>query len=92
MVSPCGFSCEEDLELLLADFPNLLCGDGEPGIVLVGRQVILPEAGTLDLLLVTREGLPIAVEVKLARNAQSRREVVAQAIDYSVGAHSSHGR
>jgi hypothetical protein len=31
---------------------------------------------------VDKEGLPVAVEVKLARNAQSRREVVAQAFDY----------
>ena len=34
------------------------------------------------MLLVDKEGVPIAVEVKLARNAQSRREVMAQAFDY----------
>ena len=42
----------------------------------------MPSAGILDLLIVDKEGLPVAVEVKLARNAQSRREVVAQAFDY----------
>ncbi len=42
----------------------------------------LDEAGILDMLFVTSKGLPIAVEVKLTRNAQARREVVAQAIDY----------
>jgi hypothetical protein len=81
MVSADEFSNEEELELLLADFPDLLRADGGPGIVLVDRQVYL-EAGKLDLLFITREGLPIAVEVKLARNGESRRQVVAQAIDY----------
>jgi len=42
----------------------------------------LPEAGTLDLLFVNSEGLPIAAEVKLTRNHEARRDVIAQIIDY----------
>jgi hypothetical protein len=49
----------------------------------VASQLDLPEgAGKLDLLFVNSEGLPIAVEVKLGANAEARRQVVAQAIDY----------
>jgi hypothetical protein len=81
-VSPSDFAKESQLEDVLADFPDLLLEDEETHIRLVARQLTLPDAGKLDLLFVDSEGLPIAVEVKLARNAQSRREVVAQAIDY----------
>ncbi len=72
----------------MKECPDLLCDDTgsrevtTPKIAFVGRQLSLPEAGILDLLFVTSDGLPIAVEVKLARNAQARREVIAQAIDY----------
>lgn len=77
-----GFPNEETLEKLLAENPELLRPEGGSSLALVSRQVDLREAGILDLLFVSEEGLPIAVEVKLARNGQSRREVVAQAIDY----------
>jgi hypothetical protein len=72
----------------LQDCPQLLCDDSgppqekAPGIAFVARQVNLPEAGRLDLLFVSNDGLPIAVEVKLVRNAQARREILAQAVDY----------
>jgi len=36
----------------------------------------------MDVLMVNSDGLPVAVEVKLARNSQSRREVVGQLVDY----------
>ena len=86
-VSPSEFLNEDELERILTDCPELLCDDGSeatksPRITLVDRQVVLPEAGKLDLLFVTRAGLPEAVEVELARNAQARREVIAQAVDY----------
>ena len=55
--------------------------DGGAAIEFVARQVKL-EAGEIDLLFVDGNGLPIVVEVKLARNSEARREVVAQAIDY----------
>jgi hypothetical protein len=87
-VSPRKFSSEEELELILQDCPQLLCDDSgppqekAPGIAFVARQVNLPEAGRLDLLFVSNDGLPIAVEVKHVRNAQARREILAQAVDY----------
>ena len=50
-------------------------------MALVARQVRL-DAGILDVLLVDAEGTPVAVEAKLGRNGESRREVVGQVIDY----------
>ncbi|MBI3944363.1 MAG: hypothetical protein HY321_00420 [Armatimonadetes bacterium] len=76
------FKDEAELQSCLERCPYLLASDGEPAVATVQREVGLPSAGILDLLVVDEEGLPIAVEVKLARNAQSRREVIAQAFDY----------
>ncbi len=76
------FEDEAELQACLERSPCLLICESEPPVATVGREVSLPSAGILDLLAVDREGLPVAVEVKLARNAQSRREVVAQAFDY----------
>jgi|SRR5580700_1653506 hypothetical protein len=81
-VSPTPFVDENQLQSLLSEHPALLQQENEPSIALIAREVDLKEAGWLDLLMVNRDGLPIAVEVKLARNGESRREVVAQAIDY----------
>jgi hypothetical protein len=41
------------------------------------------DAGAIDVLLVTPQGLPILVECKLWRNAQARREVIGQILDYA---------
>jgi hypothetical protein len=76
------FKDEDELQSCLERSPYLLASEQEPNLVTVQREVILPSAGKLDLLMVDQEGVPVAVEVKLARNTQSRREVVAQAFDY----------
>jgi hypothetical protein len=76
------FLDERELQECLAESPGLLIRDGEPPVALVQREVPLPGAGSLDLLLVDADGVPVAVEVKLARNV-TRREVLAQAIDYA---------
>jgi hypothetical protein len=82
LLLPIAFPNEAELQNLLQMNPGLLRQDSDPPIAFVSREVDLKEAGSLDLLLVSRDGLPIAVEVKLQRNAQARREVVAQTIDY----------
>jgi hypothetical protein len=76
------FANESELEQVLRQHPGLLVADGEPAPALVGQQVSLDVCGRLDLLFVDAEGMPILVEAKLEKNAGSRREVVAQAIDY----------
>lgn len=76
------FRDEQELHACLERSPYLLVAESEPPVAAVQKEVALPSSGALDLLVVDKTGLPIAVEVKLARNAQSRREVVAQAFDY----------
>jgi hypothetical protein len=77
-----AFTNEAELQKLLADNPSLLQNEAEPSLAFVQSEVKLGSSGFLDLLLINSDGLPIAVEVKLQKNAESRREVVAQAIDY----------
>ena len=82
IVEPAQFLNEAELETVLAETPALLARPLDPPLAFVQRQIDLPEAGLLDLLFVTSTGLPVAVEVKLSRNGESRREVIAQVIDY----------
>jgi hypothetical protein len=81
-LEPAPFVREKDLEDAVALWPDLLTTPGRPRLALVGTQASLPEAGILDLLLVDGTGVPIVAEAKLARNGQSRREVVGQIVDY----------
>lgn len=76
------FVNEAELQRVLADTPSLLTRPAEDALSLVARELDLPDAGNLDLLFVDANGLPTAVEVKLARNRESRRQVIAQIIDY----------
>jgi hypothetical protein len=88
-VSPIQFSSEQELEKVLMEHPELLQDDNDAeedenatAVAFVANQLCLPEAGTLDLLFVRSDGLPVAVEAKLGANAEARRKVVGQAIDY----------
>ena len=53
----------------------------EPPLLCLGREVVT-EVGPIDLLYISSNGHPVVVETKLWRNAEARREVVAQIIDY----------
>jgi hypothetical protein len=81
-LTPIPFESEAKLEDVLFSNPNLLCTSGDSRLAVLKRQVDLPRAGLLDLLMVNSDGIPVAVEVKLGRNRQSRREVVGQIVDY----------
>ena len=77
------YRSEAELQAVIETHPELLAADDEPRVAVVAREFVLPSgAGQLDLLLVDETGRPIAVEVKLERNGQSRREVFAQVFDY----------
>ncbi len=82
LVEQATFKAEVHLQEILAQSPNLLRQAGENQFALVTRELNLRDAGILDILLVSSDGLPVAVEVKLEANGESRREVVAQAVDY----------
>jgi hypothetical protein len=75
---------EEWLQKYLATHPSLLaCAladiEGiEPKLRLIGREL-----EGIDLLFVDERGLLTVVETKIAQNPESRREVVAQLLDYA---------
>ncbi|OFX10430.1 MAG: hypothetical protein A2516_10580 [Alphaproteobacteria bacterium RIFOXYD12_FULL_60_8] len=77
---------EKWLQTLLHRHPTCLPMDqiepGFPELVPVCMELGLP-CGYLDNLFMTPEGDIVIVEVKLFRNPQARREVVAQALDYA---------
>jgi hypothetical protein len=77
---------ERWLQSLVASNPTVLpIGEIEPGFTpAISICAELPLAsGFLDNLLVTPLGNLIAVECKLWRNSEARREVIAQIIDYA---------
>lgn len=89
-----SYVTEDDLQVLLADYPDLLPGDQiDPEIprrwLLVAREVGVPgsdeETGrwSLDHLFLDQEGTPTFVECKRSSDTRSRREVVAQMLDYA---------
>ncbi len=80
-----GTHDEDWLQGLLHGNPSLLpISDIEPGFgepIAIAREISCAH-GAIDNLFITPAGEIILVEVKLWRNNQARREVVAQALDY----------
>jgi hypothetical protein len=77
---------ELKLQTLIQDHPALLpVAEIEPALVpLVPVCLELPVVtGFVDNLLMTEDGGIVLVETKLWRNAEARREVVAQILDYA---------
>jgi hypothetical protein len=85
---------EDDLQALLANYPDLLPGDQidleyPRHWLLVAREVAVPgndeETGrwSLDHLFLDQDGTPTFVECKRSSDTRSRREVVAQMLDYA---------
>lgn len=80
-----GFS-EAWLQNLIHDHPGILpVNEIEPGfgeLIAVAKEVSTKH-GPIDNLMVTPEGNIVLIEVKLWRNPEARRKVVAQALDYA---------
>ncbi len=79
-----GFDNEKLLQDVLEKFPEFIALDDlgvvEPFIV-IGREVSTP-AGYIDVLCIDGNGVLTVIETKLARNAQIRREVIGQVLEY----------
>jgi hypothetical protein len=77
---------EDYIQALVHNHPSILpITEIDPifkGAVAVCRELQTP-AGPVDNFLVTPSGLPVLVECKLWRNAEARREVVGQILDYA---------
>lgn len=91
------FSTEDNLQELLARYPNLLAGNQIDDVnprrwLLISREVGLPseENGTdrwsVDHLFLDQDAIPTLVEVKRSTDTRIRREVVGQMLDYAANA------
>ncbi|HSW42736.1 MAG TPA: hypothetical protein VLM76_09530 [Patescibacteria group bacterium] len=79
---PGGFPLEADLHTLVEDAPELLPLAGGPRLTIVGREVPIGP-GYADLIAVEPDGRIAIIEVKLAKNGEARRAVVAQILSYA---------
>lgn len=77
-----GFPAEEALHSLVEQAPHILPVSGEQRLVVVGREVQLG-ANWADLVAVEPSGRLAIVEIKLGKNAESRRAVIAQVLTYA---------
>ncbi len=89
-----SYEKEQDLQALLAAYPDLIPGDqidfeNPRRWLLVARELGVPgsdeETGrwSLDHLFLDQDGIPTFVECKRSSDTRSRREVVAQMLDYA---------
>lgn len=89
-----SFVTEENLQILLARYPDLLPGDqidpeNPRQWLLVTRELGVPggiaeaDRWSLDHLFLDQDGIPTFVECKRSSNTQARREIVAQMLDYA---------
>jgi hypothetical protein len=91
------YGTERILQDLIAQHPQILAGDdaGHGSLVLVKQEAAVddPELGgsrwSLDHLYLDGAGTPTLVEVKRASDPRSRREVVAQMLEYAANAATS---
>lgn len=81
-LNPKGYASEDELQAMLAQHPELLQEDADAPLRTVCREVPM-DGQSLDILMVDATGLPVAVEVKLDKNAEIRRKVVGQALEYA---------
>src|SRR5262245_972077 len=81
-----GFPAEAALHGIVEEAPNLLPLSGTPQLTVIGREVSLGN-GYADLLAVEDTGRVVVIEVKLARNAEARRAVIAQVLAYAAFLH-----
>ena len=82
---------EDEMQILVARYPELIT-DGDGDLLLIKREQGIADSDegsgrwSLDHLFVTREGVPVLVELKRAVDTRLRREVVGQMLDYAANA------
>ena len=82
LLSPAAFPDEARLHSLIEEAPQLLPLAGTPSLTILGREVSLA-SGTADLIAVESSGRVAVIEIKLAKNAEARRAVIAQVLTYA---------
>lgn len=90
-LAPSAPVSEDEMQLLVAKYPELI-SDGDGDLLLIQREQSIADsvegAGrwSVDHLFVTREAVPVLVELKRASDTRIRREVVGQMLDYAANA------
>ena len=79
---PVPFELEEKLHDLIEVAPEMLPLSGTSELFVLGREVTCG-SGSADLIGVEPSGRVVLIEVKLAKNAEARRAVVAQLLSYA---------
>ncbi len=81
-LSAVGFADEATLHSLIEEAPQLLPLAGSSQLAVLGREVPLG-GGYADLIAVESNGRLVVIEIKLSRNTEARRAVVAQVLTYA---------
>ena len=82
---------EDHMQMLVARYPELI-SDGDGELLLIRREQAITDSDTgygrwsLDHLFVTRDAVPVLVELKRAVDTRLRREVIGQMLDYAANA------
>lgn len=82
LLAPSEYPDEATLHTLVEEAPQMLPLSGNPQFVIIGREVQLG-TGYADLLGIEANGRPVLIEIKLNKNAEARRAVVAQVLAYA---------
>lgn len=89
-MSPSAPESEDRMQELVARYPELIT-DGDGDLLLITRESAIGDGESasrwsLDHLFVTKDAVPVLVELKRASDTRIRREVVGQLIDYAANA------
>lgn len=95
VLRPSSFASEDAFQRLVERFPELLTqldGPASRKWILIKREAGIPDVQngldrwSLDHLFLDEEGVPTLVEIKRSTDTRTRREVVAQVLDYAANA------
>jgi hypothetical protein len=90
-MKPSAPESEDRMQALVARHPELIT-DGDGDLLLIRREQPIGDSDdnggrwSLDHLFVTRQSVPVLVELKRAVDTRLRREVVGQILDYAANA------
>ena len=88
LVETKSYGSETELQDLLADEPSLISiseVNGVSGPLIVAIKEFPVSIGSIDILGFTEDGNIAVVECKLAKNAEIKRQVIAQVLEYGAG-------
>ncbi len=86
LARPSDYQDENELHDRIVEAPEMLPLSGQPEIVAKYREVPLG-GGSADVLAFEASGRPVVIEVKLSKNPEAKRAVVAQTLAYAAWLH-----